>query len=146
MSPEQDGEISRRAFITRMGLAGLACSELTACAGTPRYRGVVEGGTLALNRAEIDALLAEHSAIVVEAPGWGEALVLSRSPKQEFSAVGARCTHMGCQVRPGGRFLTCPCHGSTFDLEGRVVRGPAAKPLARYHVSETSNTLNIKVL
>ena len=146
VNPETAGQISRRDFMTRISLAGLACAELTACAGTPRYLGVAEGGVLALNRAEIEALLGEHSAIVVSAPGWEEPLVLSRDPDGAFQAVGSKCTHMGCQVRPGGRFLTCPCHGSTFDLEGHVVRGPAVRALAQYRVSETSNALEVNAL
>jgi Rieske Fe-S protein len=44
-----------------------------------------------------------------------------------------RCTHLGCQpaLDPQARLLICPCHGSRFDLQGRVVKGPAARPLAR---------------
>ena len=107
MASETCRQISRRDFIARMGLAGLACTEITGCAGTPRYQGVVEGNVLALNRVEIEALLGEHAAIVVSAPGWEEPLVLSRGPDGAFQAVGSRCTHMGCQVRPGGVQQVC---------------------------------------
>ncbi|MCU0578782.1 MAG: ubiquinol-cytochrome c reductase iron-sulfur subunit [Desulfobacterota bacterium] len=44
-----------------------------------------------------------------------------------------RCTHLGCQpaLDPQARLLVCPCHGSRFDLQGRAVKGPALRPLAR---------------
>jgi nitrite reductase/ring-hydroxylating ferredoxin subunit len=44
-----------------------------------------------------------------------------------------RCTHLGCQpaLDSPSRLLVCPCHGSRFDLQGRVVTGPAARHLAR---------------
>ena len=44
-----------------------------------------------------------------------------------------RCTHLGCQpaLDPWSRLLVCPCHGSRFDLQGRVVKGPAERPLPR---------------
>jgi Rieske Fe-S protein len=44
-----------------------------------------------------------------------------------------RCTHLGCQpsLDPQTRLLICPCHGSRFDLQGRVLRGPATRPLTR---------------
>lgn len=58
-----------------------------------------------------------------------------RSIKPEFLVVEGSCTHLGCaplpefQVGPaedwfGGFF--CPCHGSRFDLAGRVYKGVPA--------------------
>ena len=58
-----------------------------------------------------------------------------RSIKPEFLVVEGSCTHLGCaplaefQVGPaddwhGGFF--CPCHGSRFDLSGRVYSGVPA--------------------
>ena len=58
-----------------------------------------------------------------------------RSRKPEFLVVEGSCTHLGCaplerfEVGPaadwfGGFF--CPCHGSKFDLSGRVYKGVPA--------------------
>ena len=58
-----------------------------------------------------------------------------RSVRPEFLVVEGSCTHLGCapledfDVRPtedwnGGFF--CPCHGSKFDLAGRVYNGVPA--------------------
>ncbi|HVO13403.1 MAG TPA: Rieske (2Fe-2S) protein [Vicinamibacteria bacterium] len=53
-----------------------------------------------------------------------------------FYSVSAVCTHLGCNVaHQEGRGFACPCHGSTFDEEGRVRKGPAAWPLPRYAMS-----------
>ena len=43
------------------------------------------------------------------------------------------CTHRGCSLAKGklhGTTVTCPCHGSEFDVtSGAVLRGPAARPV-----------------
>ncbi len=59
----------------------------------------------------------------------------TRSVKPEYLVVEGSCTHLGCapledfEVRPaegwGGGFF-CPCHGSRFDLAGRVYKGVPA--------------------
>jgi Rieske Fe-S protein len=54
-------------------------------------------------------------------------------------AMSAICTHAGCFVSDtSGTIaagLTCPCHGSAFDGEGVVTRGPAPVALAHYAVT-----------
>ena len=61
-----------------------------------------------------------------------------RSSKPEFFVVIGSCTHLGCAPMakfqaadvtvsadwPGGFY--CPCHGSKFDLAGRVFKGVPA--------------------
>lgn len=43
------------------------------------------------------------------------------------------CTHSGCSLAKGkldGSTVTCPCHGSQFDVKsGNVLRGPAQRPV-----------------
>ncbi len=55
---------------------------------------------------------------------------------QGFYAVSAVCTHLGCNVNhEEGRGFACPCHGSVFGEDGRVLKGPAAWPLPRFAIS-----------
>jgi cytochrome b6-f complex iron-sulfur subunit len=46
-----------------------------------------------------------------------------------FIALSLVCTHLGCTVESKPEGFTCPCHGSKFDPQGQVTRGPAQKPL-----------------
>ena len=54
-----------------------------------------------------------------------------RVKKPEWLITIAHCTHLGCIPLYGGKYggWTCPCHGSQYDISGRVRRGPAAKNL-----------------
>lgn len=56
--------------------------------------------------------------------------------KDQFRCLDGRCTHAGAPLAEGnldGKILTCPWHGSRFDVvDGSVVNGPAKKPLNVY--------------
>lgn len=60
-------------------------------------------------------------------------------------AFGPQCTHLGCAYHWDERnknFL-CPCHTSTFAIDGTVLGGPAPRPLDRYAVKIEGNKLQI---
>ena len=57
-----------------------------------------------------------------------QSLVLFRE-NEGFYAVSAICTHLGCTVTRSKDGFACPCHGSKFDNAGKVVAGPAPRPL-----------------
>lgn len=50
--------------------------------------------------------------------------------------LNAVCTHLGCVVpwNAGADKFICPCHGSQYNKEGKVVRGPAPLSLALVHL------------
>lgn len=73
------------------------------------------------------------SEVVEQQPEY--AANATRSIRPEYAVLEGVCTHLGCaplqdfEVRPaeewyGGFF--CPCHGSKFDLAGRVFKGVPA--------------------
>jgi nitrite reductase/ring-hydroxylating ferredoxin subunit len=64
-------------------------------------------------------------------------------------AFGDTCTHQGCSLAEGdleGTVVTCPCHGSRFNVTtGDVLHGPARKPVRSYPVRLESGTLRAEV-
>jgi len=56
--------------------------------------------------------------------------------KRSVTAFSPLCTHLGCAYhwQAEHKSFECPCHGSKFDLQGKVVKGPAERPLDRYPV------------
>ena len=73
------------------------------------------------------------STVIEQQPEY--AANATRSVRPDYLVVEGSCTHLGCapledfDVRPaegwGGGFY-CPCHGSKFDLAGRVFKGVPA--------------------
>ena len=51
----------------------------------------------------------------------------------DLHAFDNTCTHLGCSLAEGkldGKIVTCPCHGSQFDVtSGAVLHGPAQRPV-----------------
>ena len=56
-----------------------------------------------------------------------------------FSALSLTCTHLGCTVEQNQNEFVCPCHGSHFDLNGKLLHGPAAQPLAVLRIETTED-------
>ncbi len=51
-------------------------------------------------------------------------------------AISTICTHLGCVVGRHEKGFDCPCHGSKFDSEGRIISGPAPSGLPWLHIEE----------
>ena len=56
-----------------------------------------------------------------------------------FTALSLVCTHLGCTVEQKDGGFACPCHGSQYDVNGNVLRGPAQKPLRALRVEITAD-------
>jgi len=59
-------------------------------------------------------------------------LAVYRDGEEGLKVRTAVCPHLGCHVRWNNaeRSWDCPCHGSRFDPDGRVLNGPALSDLA----------------
>lgn len=80
------------------------------------------------------SLLRDPDSLVDQQPAYAQNIYRSINP--EYLVLIGICTHLGCSPKykpslqelgpdwPGGFF--CPCHGSTFDLSGRVFKGVPA--------------------
>ena len=56
---------------------------------------------------------------------------------QGVAALSLVCTHLGCIVAETRDGFACPCHGSKFGPDGRVLGGPAPRPLRWLEVSRS---------
>ena len=63
----------------------------------------------------------------------------------EVVAFAPQCTHLGCAYRweETKKSFLCPCHTSVFSMEGKVLSGPAPRPLDRYDSKVENNKLMV---
>ncbi len=68
--------------------------------------------------------------------GWRETSAIKavwavKQADNEVTVFSPICPHLGCGFRWDGqaRQFQCPCHGSVYDIDGKVIGGPAPRPL-----------------
>jgi nitrite reductase/ring-hydroxylating ferredoxin subunit len=103
-----------------------ACASLTTMSVRPI------DGRLELSLAQHPQLAQPGGSLRVLPEGHRDPIDVLVQPDGSFTAVSPICTHKGCTVDVQGERLVCPCHGSTYDRQGRVLRGPAERALTRY--------------
>ena len=70
--------------------------------------------------------------------------LVSRSTSTSFTAIDAVCSHQSCTVTGAdGTAYVCPCHGSRYDRNGRVLNGPATAALRQFPTTFTSGVVTI---
>ena len=76
----------------------------------------------------------------IEVPAAQAILVSTEQGLQAFSLI---CPHLGCEVEANSEGFLCPCHGSRFNADGSLKKGPASQPLRplRLEVSEEGHLI-----
>lgn len=144
----------RREFIKNscLACAGIAAAGLLpACSSAYYAVGVgFEQNRLVVKKSEFYFLKKgqpmTHAFVVVQHPKVAFPIALYRSVEGQFTALYLECTHQGCEVRPHEQVLSCPCHGSEFDREGKVLEGPAEKTLKRFLVASDEFSVFINLI
>jgi Rieske Fe-S protein len=140
-------EISRRSF-----LGSTALVVLPALCGGCTDDGVslvelppVSNKTIAISLDEFPMLKNVGGSIVGQASGYANPIVVAHVRDDMFSALDAICTHERCTVAYNALNLTldCPCHGSSYEVDGRVINGPAVRALSRFTATSDGTTLTI---
>jgi Rieske Fe-S protein len=116
----------RRPFLLRSGLS------LAALLGLPAMAARAAGSKVALPLAKLQPLKSVGGSISLKVKD--KLLLLIRDGAASVRAFNPVCTHRQCVVafNSGENKIKCPCHGSQFDLNGRVIHGPASRPLETY--------------
>ena len=134
--------IPRREFLG--ACAACAGALVAGCASLVTHPVPVAAGRVHLALADYPELARPGGALRIQPAGMADP-VFELTDGASFQAVSPICTHRGCTVDVKGERLVCPCHGSTYDRKGSVLRGPAQRPLTRYPVTRGGDVLVIEV-
>ncbi len=129
---------NRRGFMKKIvGALGLGIVALKS--------GVAFAKKLALPLDKVAALKQVGGSVVVKLSG--KEVLLIRDTEKTVRALNPKCTHRECLVgynKKTGK-VDCSCHGSAFDLNGKVLVGPAVKNLKTYAASLADGQIVVTV-
>jgi Rieske Fe-S protein len=136
---------SRRDSLLAAGVVVAGAAGLSACGADSTV------GAAASSAGSAAASAASAAISEADVPVGGgkifEALkvVVTQPTAGDFKAFSAVCTHQGCTVSGvSNGVITCPCHGSAFDITtGAVRQGPATQPLPAKSVTVGADGISI---
>ena len=125
--------MNRRDFLSWLGKSLLGASGLLGFLGLGRFLSYqpdpppqtrFDLGPASQYPPGSSTLVAEAQAVLLAAPGGYQALSLV-------------CPHLGCLLGSQVEGYACPCHGSRFTFDGRLLNGPADQPMRALRVELT---------
>jgi len=147
---------TRRSFCARTaalaGCGGALAMILEGCSSGPTspsnaamlpvISGTLAGSTVTVAIDSSSPLAAVGNAALVQASG--AQMLVARTGQSIFVALSAICTHQTCTITGfASNTYVCPCHGSTFDLNGNVTGGPAPTNLHQFTTQFNNGLLTI---
>lgn len=124
--------MNRRCFLRQMEATALAGGVGISASGCLGFHYV--NATIRANRAVVRLeQFGDRRYVLIDVPDLPLPLYVYRNDDGSYTTVSTRCMHQGCQVEPVAGHLICPCHGSEYQNDGSVLKGPTRLPLDRYH-------------
>jgi cytochrome b6-f complex iron-sulfur subunit len=137
MMPDERRLLDRRRFLGACACAVAGTALTGGCASLALRHVTPVDGRLLLPLLQHPELTETGGSLAVLPEGQETPVFILALGGRRFAALSPICTHLGCTVEIQGERLVCPCHGSTYDREGRVLRGPAEDALRSYPVRVT---------
>lgn len=88
----------------------------------------------------------KNTRAVVLYNNGNSAILVEHNSDDTYKALSGICTHQSCVVSEfdgTNSVFVCPCHGSQFDLNGNVKKGPATIKLGSYSTRVENSSLII---
>lgn len=145
-------DMNRRDFVVAAGLTVCGCT-LAGCAaqnGSGAATGKASSKEHDPQKAEAEQTGSVDAGMVSQYPQDGvydnlaeSAGVVIVRQGGRLSALSAVCTHRACDLEAVKDTLRCGCHGSRFDMNGKVTKGPASRDLPNYAIAVTGGKVTV---
>ena len=134
--------ISSSCKICLLGAAGYSLFQMESCSpALPVYKTSITNGNL-----NVPLNLFDKSALQIVRPhGWFYDVAVQKNTDNSYTALLLQCTHQENQLTPTGNGYHCSLHGSDFDKQGNVRKGPAEHPLHHFETSVNNDQLAIHI-
>ena len=86
---------------------------------------------------------AKGPLVLVRPKGWYYSIALRKNADNNYSALLLKCTHQDNQLTASSDGYSCSLHGSTFNQNGQVTKGPAERALTAYKVTIETDSIII---
>ena len=97
--------------------------------------GLANGKKMALGLNKVEKLREVGSSVILEIKG--KEVLFIRESKEVIRALDPECKHKKCTVEYDKKqnLIVCPCHGSTYSAEGKILKGPATESLTAFEAT-----------
>ena len=144
--PFDDLQVPRQHVIRGAGLV-LTAGTLAACGSSEEKPAAGGESTSASSAAPAEAApgggaIAKTADVPVGSGVIVDDIVVTQPVAGEFKGFSSSCPHKGCAVnKVADGTIDCPCHGSKFNLDGSVAKGPATEPLETKQISVEGDSI-----
>ncbi|MGL4596641.1 MAG: Rieske (2Fe-2S) protein [Bacteroidia bacterium] len=121
--------------------AGLAATTLSSCSSIPLVKANPDNGKI---RVPVETLAGKPYALIRSLKYDFDLLLVHKD--EAYHAMFLQCSHEMQPLTISGNFINCASHGSTFDLNGKVLKAPAILDLKRYPAVVENNTIVISMI
>jgi cytochrome b6-f complex iron-sulfur subunit len=128
--------ISRKSFLKKLGIAALIPFGAAWYSSVARDVAYSRINKVKLKYSEIENGITFKDDIIIN------------KEDNQIKIFSSRCSHLGCKLNKMDKSeIVCPCHGSRFSVEGKVLKGPADNNLKElsYSVNKSAKEIVIDV-
>lgn len=122
--------------------AGIAINGLTSCVTFPVVKLASKENKLFVELAS----LSQNKMNIIRPTDLDYDVFINELENGEYVALVLKCTHQDWNLAANPKGFNCSLHGSAFDINGKVVQGPATKSLKKLNYYKDNNQLIIHLV